>query len=343
MLIDGNDEKNFLLSIVVPVYNVEKYLDRCMDSLLNQNIENYEIILVDDGATDNSGLICDKYSQEYFNVKVIHKKNEGLGLTRNVGIDNSKGQYIMFVDSDDYIEKNCLFGLYQYVKKNNSDVCFFHRAKYLKNGVVKESQEMFDCKCNTNELIGLCLGEPLKKDLFEIGPAWKAIYNRKFLQEKNIKFKSEREILSEDYIFSAEVCAKANVICFYDKTIYYYCDNEQSLTNSYRSDRYKKAVVLYKEMHKIAEKYKLTNNEILRMDNNFLINMLVCFKHISLSSGMNKRNKLSEIKKICKDEDVNGVLLKITYADSLSLKILKKLMLKTNSRMIYILMRLRYH
>lgn len=117
----------------------------------------------------------------------------------------------------------------------------------------------------------------------------------------------------------------------------------QSLTNSYRSDRYKKAVVLYKEMHKIAEKYKLTNNEILRMDNNFLINMLVCFKHISLSSGMNKRNKLSEIKKICKDEDVNGVLLKITYADSLSLKILKKLMLKTNSRMIYILMRLRYH
>lgn len=105
MLIDGNDEKNFLLSIVVPVYNVQKYLDRCMDSLLNQNIENYEIILVDDGATDNSGLICDKYSQEYFNVKVIHKKNEGLGLTRNVGIDNSKGQYIMFVDSDDYIEK----------------------------------------------------------------------------------------------------------------------------------------------------------------------------------------------------------------------------------------------
>lgn len=249
----------------------------------------------------------------------------------------------MFVDSDDYIEKNCLFGLYQYVKKNNSDVCFFHRAKYLKNGVVKESQEIFDSKCNTNELIGLCLGEPLKKDLFEIGPAWKAVYNRKFLQEKNIQFKSEREILSEDYIFSAEVCAKANVICFYDKTIYYYCDNEQSLTNSYRSDRYKKAVVLYKEMHKIAEKYKLTNNEILRMDNNFLINMLVCFKHISLSSGMNKRNKLSEIKKICKDEDVNGVLLKITYADSLSLKILKQLMLKTNSRIIYILMRLRYH
>ena len=77
MLIDGNDEKNFLLSIVVPVYNVQKYLDRCMDSLLNQNIENYEIILVDDGATDNSGFICDKYSQEYFNVKVIHNKNVG--------------------------------------------------------------------------------------------------------------------------------------------------------------------------------------------------------------------------------------------------------------------------
>ena len=212
----------------------------------------------------------------------------------------------------------------------------------MKNGVVKESQEIFDSKCNTNELIGLCLGEPLKKICLKLDLHGKPYITESFTR-KNIKFKSEREILSEDYIFSAEVCAKANVICFYNKTIYYYCDNEQSLTNSYRSDRYKKAVVLYKEMHKIAEKYKLTNNEILRMDNNFLINMLVCFKHISLSSGMNKRNKLSEIKKICKDEDVNGVLLKITYADSLSLKILKKLMLKTNSRMIYILMRLRYH
>ena len=79
------------------------------------------------------------------------------------------------------------------------------------------------------------------------------LYITESFTRKNIQFKSEREILSEDYIFSAEVCAKANVICFYDKTIYYYCDNEQSLTNSYRSDRYKKAVVLYKEMHKIAE------------------------------------------------------------------------------------------
>ena len=332
------------LSIIIPVYNTDyQILKQCLESIIKKD-QNflYEIIIIDDGSNRINSL---KYKELIWDskIKYIYQENKGVSSARNLGISRAKGKYIMFVDSDDYIEKNCLFGLYQYVKKNNSDVCFFHRAKYLKNGVVKESQEIFDSKCNTNELIGLCLGEPLKKDLFEIGPAWKAIYNRKFLQEKNIKFKSEREILSEDYIFSAEVCAKANVICFYDKTIYYYCDNEQSLTNSYRSDRYKKAVVLYKEMHKIAEKYKLTNNEILRMDNNFLINMLVCFKHISLSSGMNKRNKLSEIKKICKDEDVNGVLLKITYADSLSLKILKKLMLETNSRMIYILMRLRYH
>ena len=137
MLIDGNDEKNFLLSIVVPVYNVQKYLDRCMDSLLNQNIENYEIILVDDGATDNSGLICDKYSQEYFNVKVIHKKNEGVSIARQIGVKHSKGLYSIHVDADDYIDKCEIERMMDIALKFNADmvVCDYI-LEYKKNKFV---------------------------------------------------------------------------------------------------------------------------------------------------------------------------------------------------------------
>ena len=95
---------NELLSIIVPVYNVEMYLKRCVDSILKQDYDNMEIILVDDGSTDSSGVICDQYASNYKNVKVIHKKNGGLSDARNFGLDNCRGQYISFIDSDDWIE-----------------------------------------------------------------------------------------------------------------------------------------------------------------------------------------------------------------------------------------------
>ena len=100
------------ISIVVPVYNVEKYLDRCIKSLLNQSIEEYEILLIDDGSKDNSGKMCDEYQRRDSRIKVFHKENEGLGLTRNYGMNQAAGEYILFVDSDDYIAQECLKDLY---------------------------------------------------------------------------------------------------------------------------------------------------------------------------------------------------------------------------------------
>ena len=93
------------LSIIVPVYNVDKYLERCIRSILNQTYENFEIILVNDGSTDNSGIICENYSKVDSRIRVIHKKNEGVSSARNIGVDNAKGKYIGFIDPDDYINK----------------------------------------------------------------------------------------------------------------------------------------------------------------------------------------------------------------------------------------------
>ena len=120
-----NEEKNreeVLLSIIVPVYNVEKYLDQCMISLLKQTLTNIEIILVDDGSPDNCGIICDKYAETDSRIKVIHKKNGGLSDARNAGLDIATGQYICFIDSDDYIEKDMLKDMYDNIVRTGADI-----------------------------------------------------------------------------------------------------------------------------------------------------------------------------------------------------------------------------
>ena len=101
------------ISIIVPVYNVEKYLEKCIDSILNQSYQNLEIILIDDGSTDNSGSICDEYKKKDQRVQVIHQKNQGQSSARNAGLNIAKGSYIGFVDSDDWIEQNMYEKLYK--------------------------------------------------------------------------------------------------------------------------------------------------------------------------------------------------------------------------------------
>ena len=117
-----------LLSIIVPVYNVEQYLRKCVDSLLAQDLssEEYEIILVDDGSTDQSGTICDEYATSHTNVKVVHQQNGGLSTARNRGIDVSQGEFVQFVDSDDYLEPNVLKTLVEKMETDQLDVLRFN-------------------------------------------------------------------------------------------------------------------------------------------------------------------------------------------------------------------------
>ena len=111
-----------LISVIIPVYNVEKYIEKCIYSVINQTYKNIEIILVDDGSTDISGKICDDFEKKDYRIKVIHKKNGGLSDARNVGIDVSTGKYIVFIDSDDYVDKKHIEYLYNMITKNNADI-----------------------------------------------------------------------------------------------------------------------------------------------------------------------------------------------------------------------------
>ena len=118
-----------LISVVIPVYNVEKYLQRCVTSVTEQSYSNLEIILVDDGSVDNSGAICDDFAKKDKRIRVIHKENEGLGLTRNVGIKAATGNYICFIDSDDYIAREYIETIYSDLKKSSADVCYCGHTK----------------------------------------------------------------------------------------------------------------------------------------------------------------------------------------------------------------------
>ena len=130
-------EKQLLISVIVPVYNVKEYLSKCLETIINQTYNKLEIILIDDGSNDGSGKICDVYEKKDSRIKVIHKVNGGLSSARNDGIATANGAYIIFIDSDDYIEKTMIMDLYESAIKNNSDIVCC--GKYIhKNGNVRK-------------------------------------------------------------------------------------------------------------------------------------------------------------------------------------------------------------
>lgn len=118
-------ERNIKVSIIIPIYNVEKYLRQCLDSAVNQTLSNIEIILINDGSTDNSSCIAREYSLNYSFIKLIEQKNSGQSIARNKGIDAANGKYIYFLDSDDYIEINAIENLYKEAERNNLDLVLF--------------------------------------------------------------------------------------------------------------------------------------------------------------------------------------------------------------------------
>ena len=173
------------ISIIVPVYNVEKYLKRCIDSILNQSFTNFELILVDDGSTDNSGKIIDEYAIKDERIKVIHKENGGQGSARNRGLDIAKGNYIGFVDSDDWIHKDMYKCMYQIINEDSTDI-----VQVGHNTVEKYTK---DKRCNINDLNIICIDNIIEKftdcNSFEILPLIFPV-NKLYRRElwKNLRF-----------------------------------------------------------------------------------------------------------------------------------------------------------
>lgn len=223
---------NIELSIVIPVYNVEKYLLECIESIVNQRYKNYEIILVDDGSCDRCPKICDFYSKKYSNIKTVHIKNAGLGNARNIGIKESKGKYVSFVDADDFIKKESLLNIMNKIKKMNATDMFLMNGvkiyeNYKQKSIDSQLSEYDFNKLNNKKLMinNIC---NMKK---YPGSACTKIYRRDFLIENNLFF--ETKVLSEDLLFVFKTLILAKKICYINDV--YYCYRQKrtgSITNS---------------------------------------------------------------------------------------------------------------
>lgn len=213
------------LSIIVPIYNVEKYLKKCIKSILSQTYTNFELILVDDGSLDNCGAICDDYSKVDSRIQVIHKKNGGLSSARNAGLKIAVGEYVAFVDSDDWIEKNMYEKLFTEAKKNNGDIV---QCKFLRT--YKEDKKVNIDKSNNIHIISNleALNNLYNERYIETVVIWNKIYKRTLFD--NITFPEGK--IHEDEFTTHKLLYKANKVILIDEKLYYYRQTPNSIMNT---------------------------------------------------------------------------------------------------------------
>lgn len=245
-----------LISIIVPVYNVKKYLDRCVKSLLDQTQENIQIILVDDGSTDKSSEICDNYAQQFSNIEVIHKKNAGLGQARNTGLQFAKGDYIGFVDSDDYVSKHMYKTLLNLAITSKADCVYCTSIRFWDDNdsleiskPQNEIVEYLDEEILNSYLLDRIGCRPNEKyDCLYGASVCTGIFKTSIIREQKITFVSERELISEDIIFDIEFIPHCRKIIHTNIPMYFYRFNPKSLTTNYKKDRFEKNIILWEEM-----------------------------------------------------------------------------------------------
>ena len=242
------------ISIIVPVYNVEKYLENCIESILNQTFKDFELILVDDGSTDNSGKICDIYEKKDSRIKVIHKNNGGLSSARNTGLDIACGKYVGFIDSDDSIHPRMYEMLYDLIKKYESDIsCCNYKKIY---DIFKDEYE----NVNSLEVIEMSNIEAIK-NLYdkEIGVKLVIACNKLYRKNlfDNIRYKVGR--LHEDEFMAHRILYNSKKITYVDNELYYYLQREGSIMSQISYKRKVDALLSKSDRMRFCNKVGLTS------------------------------------------------------------------------------------
>ena len=220
-----------MISIIVPVYNVEKYLRRCVDSILAQTYQNIEVLLVDDGSPDNSGAICDEYAEKDSRVRVFHKPNGGVSSARNLGLKEAKGDYIGFVDADDYIDKTMYEVLLCNLIKENSDISICSYNQEDSNGIFHKHWPHDDYLTITGDR----QIEYLISNQYYTCSCWDRLFKKELL--KDFWFDESKKVY-EDLLFLYEVAKISSNTVFTSSPLYYYCNNDgTSVARSLFDDR----------------------------------------------------------------------------------------------------------
>lgn len=293
------------ISIIVPVYNVEKYLPRCIKSLLDQTYKNTEIILVDDGSPDNSGKICDEYSEKYKNIKTFHKENQGLGMARNTGLEHATGKYVTFVDSDDWLDTDLLSKLYEYLVKYKVEAVIGSYKRVDRNGNIMPpdiiyNENVFYGEQVKKEFLPRIIGRsPEKRDNLGVSSCGR-LFSTDVIQKFNVKFESERIYMSEDLLFNIDYFSYANSVAIAPIYGYNYFMNIGTLSTRYRTGRLEKYQFLFEVQKEKLEKiniydevkYRLCCQYFVRIKNSII-------QENTKISGKSYREAIANINAIC--------------------------------------------
>lgn len=310
------------VSVIVPVYNTEKYLEQCIKSITSQTISEIEIIIVDDGSKEECAILCDSLARIDNRIRVIHKENTGPGLARNAGIEAANGEYIGFVDSDDYIKPDMYEVLYNAASKTNADlvvsgISFVGGNTFGKCGEYKEkhyfdNETLFEKEDIKKLLLGVVGALPHESDDSRYGVSTcKNLFKRSVIMDKNLKFLSEREVMSEDTIFMIDFIKQINKAIGIHGAFYCYRRNDESFSKSYRSDRFSMVQSFITELENhikdvcTPDEYGLYLNRLIQG-----YGRILCSQEIMYAKENNIKYPLllKRLKMICKSQMISNAL-----------------------------------
>lgn len=319
------------ISVIVPVYNTERYLERCILSLTEQTLNEIEILLVDDGSTDRSGAILDDFAGRDQRIRVIHKENEGQGLARNEGLKLMQGTFVCFLDSDDHYERNALSRMVSAMKETGADLLSFGyriddaggnlvMSPHIRERVYEKTEDKDEIR---EEFLMHLFGERGQEDELAAVSACMSVFRADIIREHGIRFPSERVVDSEDNAFSLSYCRYVKRAAVIEDVLYHYCRNEDSFTQHYRKDRFRLIKAHYAMLSDYAKGFGYTGEDPLstevrqRIARTGWIGLMAVLKQEYRHSGRTGfREKAKEIRR---DETTASILNELDAA-SLSLK-----------------------
>lgn len=310
------------VSIVIPIYNVEKYLDRCMESVVNQTYSNLEIIMVDDGSPDSCPQKCEEWARKDSRIKVIHKANAGLGMARNTGIENATGEYICFFDSDDYIALDTVEKTVFLAECDHSDTVLFGMAEVAENGEVKGVYcPNTEKNCYTGSevldfiLPNMIAGSSRKGHCFGLNmSSCTCLFSMELITRHNWRFASEREFISEDYYSLLNLYQYVQRVSVLQQVCYYYCYNQTSLTHVYRPDRYERICHCYSAMAEMCK--QLYDSETISqcLATQYLGNVIGAMKIAIVDSETSFLKRIKRLQAMVTDQTLHRALRQVDLA-----------------------------
>ncbi len=296
-----------MVSVIIPVYNVEKYLKKCVDSVIAQTYSDLQIILVDDESPDNCGKICEEYKKQDDRIEVIHRKNGGLGMARNSGLEKVRGDYLLFLDSDDWIDENLIEVLVGAIESNCADVVLFSYKRCGNDGQVISRQKLIKTGVFDDVIKDVCLpiiappDDESADNMLPIG-VWSKLHKTSVIKENGLLFTSEKECISEDMFFDIEYLRRCKRAVILDEHGYNYRFNPKSISNAYEKERAERTFEFYKRLKvAVASDERFKPHAEHRVERCYIGACRSAFRVIE-SSGLTRKEKCAEIKRYLTNE-----------------------------------------